>query len=463
MNKKTIKLLILTSIFSSFLTNQVKGQTEADNLLKDIDKTYQNFSAELKPKGKLLTKLEAEKEKSSTEITEIDTTINDDSDKLIKDLENLNQSVDDSEKKIITSLLLILKPSENKDNLGDILPLFKDNKLDKKEICDDIQKPLKVQSVTDANCGTFGNNTYTTIQQLFTEKDNEIKTNIDKLKSSLKNQDKGNDNSPSEQKTGKTDEGKSLFKEPLFIWTLINTILTLGLIGTFIWLYLFTKKIEQKTQELNKKNERRKQQIEQLKQREENRNQQINKMNDRILNLKNSLDNLSLNITNLVQTPPQINLGKTPQTTTSTQFDNPPEETPPSIPETLPENVRLSYLFKENPQSLIQNAIRVGMTKETLNKVISGTWEGVVELEASRQGEYYIVASNSGESYLFLDPNTTFNVPTLQNINKSQLFICHGDISQSFKGNDINITKPATVIKDNQNWRLMESGEIQFN
>lgn len=54
-------------------------------------------------------------------------------------------------------------------------------------------------------------------------------------------------------------------------------------------------------------------------------------------------------------------------------------------------------------------------------------------------------------------------MPTLQNINKSQLFICHGNISQSFKGNEINITRPAIVKPDNQNWQLMESGEIQFN
>lgn len=461
MKYKTIKLLIFTPIFSLLLTSQVQSQNDSNinNLLNKIDQTYQNFSTELKPEGKLLKKLEAEKAKSSTDIKDIDTTITDDLDKLIKDLENLNQFADNSGKEIITSLLVILKPSENKESFGSILKIFEDKQLVKKEICDDIQTPLNVESVTKDNCGTFGNNTYTKIEQLFTQKDKEIKTKIDELKSSLNNQNQANNNLT---QTSQSDNN-SLFQEPLFIWTLIHTILTLGLIGGFIWLYSFTKKIDQKNQQLFDKNEKRKQKIQELEKREENRNQQINKMDKRILDLKNSLDNLSLNITNLVQTPPQIDLGKTSQNTTSLESNNSPEKTSPPVAETLPENIRLSYLFKENPQSVIQNAIRVGMTKETLNKVISGTWEGIVELEASRQGEYYIVASNSGESYLFLDPNTIFNVPTLQNINKSQLFICHGNISQSFKGNEINITRPAIVKPDNQNWQLMESGEIQFN
>lgn len=492
MKNQTIKLLILTSIFpillascglklpllsnnnsnnstsnssensDIFSTTNDNTQPNIIGLLNDVEKKYQTFSIELKPEGKLLTKLEEEKAKSLIAIKEIKTTITNDLDNLIKTLENLNQFVNESEKKKITSLLLILKPSENKDNLGSILKLFEDNQLAKEEICEGIQKPLQVESVSNSNCGTFGNNTYIKISELFEKNNQEINTKIQELKNSLEKSNQLNNNS--NQQTNNLD--KTLFKEPLFIWTLINTILTLGLIGSFIWLYLLSDKIDKKNHQLSDKNERRKQEIKELETREQNRNQQINKMNDqvnkmndRILDLKNSLDNLSLNVSNLLQTSPKIYPEKSQPIITPSKSSNPREEiTPP-----LPENLRLANLYKENPQDLIQNAIRVSMTKETLNKVLAGTWEEIVEFEVNnRQGEYYIVANNSGESYLFLDPNTIFNIPTLQQINKSGLFICNGNLSQSFKGSEINIIKPAIVKPNNQLWRLIESGEIEL-
>ena len=141
------------------------------------------------------------------------------------------------------------------------------------------------------------------------------------------------------------------------------------------------------------------------------------------------------------------------------------KETPPPPPP-MSEDVRLINLYRENPQGLLKNAIRVSMTKDTVNKVLAGTWEALVELENNnRQGEYYIVASNSnnGDFYLFLDPHTPFNSQTLQQIKKSQLFICNGNLSQTLKGNQISIIKPAIVKQITKNkWALFQSGEIDL-
>lgn len=128
--------------------------------------------------------------------------------------------------------------------------------------------------------------------------------------------------------------------------------------------------------------------------------------------------------------------------------------------------LKLVNLYKKNPQSFLSNynAIRVSMTKDTINKVFAGKEEGVIELEVdNRQGQFYIVNNHNEEFYLFLNTEILFNPPTLQHINKSKLFICNGNLSQTLKGSEVNVIKPAIVIQDNQKWRLIQSGEIDLN
>jgi len=352
----------------------------------------------------------------------------------------------------------------NKIRIASIIKLFDDGKLEKTEICEDIQTPLKVQGLNNTNCGNFGENTYKELNQYLTDQIKSIGTEIKTLESNLPDlSNQTNDNSS-------TNSQNSNNNNQFLILIIINSILGLGVITLFILYYLLIKEIGKENKELKDKNNRRKKQIEDLKTTEANRNIQINKIDAKLKDLKNISDNQSMLIQQLQnqkeksQFPSNLSDNSPSQATQNndnanisyTSFE---KTTPPP----LPENLRLANLYKENPQGLIQNAIRVSMTKETLNKVLAGTWEEIVEFEANnRQGEYYIVANNSGESYLFLDPNTIFNIPTLQNINKSELFICNGNLSQSFKGSEINIIKPAIVKPNNQNWRLIESGEIQL-
>ena len=143
---------------------------------------------------------------------------------------------------------------------------------------------------------------------------------------------------------------------------------------------------------------------------------------------------------------------------------NPPSKSPqvssPTIPDSAPENIHLAQTYQENPASLLTNSTQVGMTKDTTNKILGGVWEKVYLEENRRTGEYLIVTSNTGKMHLFLNPNSMFNPQTLSTIHKSKVFICHGNLSQSRKGEDITIQKPATVKKEAQYWVLVESGEI---
>lgn len=239
---------------------------------------------------------------------------------------------------------------------------------------------------------------------------------------------------------------------------IIPSVLGLGIIGSFIWIYLLNKNNKQIIDELLSQKEK----IKNLQDKNEREKYNIKQLEDKINELGKLIEREYSQI--------QLNLGQLDNKINDLSFksygnqnsysQSIHEQTPsPSVPE----DVRLTNLYRENSQGLLQNAIRVSMTKETVNKVLAGTWEGLVELENnSRQGEFYIVQSNSDESYLFLDPNTKFNPQTLQNINKSQLFICNDNLSQTFKGSDINIIKPALVKQNNQYWQLIKSGEIDL-
>lgn len=125
-----------------------------------------------------------------------------------------------------------------------------------------------------------------------------------------------------------------------------------------------------------------------------------------------------------------------------------------------PDYAPLMNSYANNPRSFVQQGTKVRMTTETTNKVLDGTWNGEVNFEEYRNGEYLIINNNDREDYVFLDPMTKFNNQTLGIINKSQLFICHGNLVSTVKGEEIEVRKPAKVRRNGQYWTLVESGEL---
>ncbi|MBD2395999.1 hypothetical protein H6G11_17275 [Cyanobacterium aponinum FACHB-4101] len=484
MKNQILKSIILSSLISTIITNfnyPVFAQNESKNissspnfqgLLTDIENSYDNFENDNKF---LLKKLEEESKKDppTTDIEGIDTKIKENYDKLVASVNNLKNQLSEEEKRELNNLLSPLQTEKEKGlSVEAFTKLLEDGRLDKTEICESIQIPLGLfLSKNDANCGNFNNKTYGKLSGF-------INTQIEAIDKEIKTVEKlprfGNNSEETSGQNNSSQEDNSSF---LILW-IVNLIIALGLIGAFIGIYLLNKKIEKENHKLYNHIEKTENKIEELSERNQNQSKQVTKQDAQIKNLKNKNDSLQKEIENLTSQINNILLKVNPlekqYITHQTQPQNEiitdennelkPELEEQTKSEPEPEYVRLARSYQKNPHNLVQNAIRVSMTKETLNKILAGTWEGIVELEENnRQGEFYIVNNNSGQFYLFLDPDTKFNVPTLQNINKSQLFICKGNMSQGFKGNEIHIIKPAVVQENNNNWRLAESGEIQLS
>ncbi|MTF38957.1 hypothetical protein [Cyanobacterium aponinum] len=482
MKNQILKSIILSSLIPTIITNfnyPVFAQNESKNissspnfqgLLTDIENSYDNFENDNKF---LLKKLEEESKKDppTTDIEGIDTKIKENYDKLVASVNNLKNQLSEEEKRELNNLLSPLQTEKEKGlSVEAFTKLLEDGRLDKTEICESIQIPLGLfLSKNDANCGNFNNKTYGKLSGF-------INTQIEAIDKEIKTVEKlprfGNNSEETSGQNNSSQEDNSSF---LILW-IVNLIIALGLIGAFIGIYLLNKKIEKENHKLYNHIEKAANKIEELSERNQNKSKQVTKQDAQIKNLKNKNDSLQKEIENLTSQINNILLKVNPlekqyssnQTRSQDEaITNDNNELKPEIeekPKPEPEYVRLARSYQENPHNLVQNAIRVSMTKETLNKILAGTWEGIVELEENnRQGEFYIVNNNSGQFYLFLDPDTKFNVPTLQNINKSQLFICKGNMSQGFKGNEIHIIKPAVVQENNNNWRLAESGEIQLS
>lgn len=484
MKNQILKSIILSSLIPSIITNfsyPVFAQSKSNNspsspnfqgLLIDIKNSYDNFNDS---NQLLLTKLEEESKKNppTTDIEGVETKIKENYDKLVTSVSNLKNQLSEKEKRELDNLLSLLQTEkENELSLKAFSKLLEDGRLDKTEICESIQIPLGLfLSKNDANCGNFNNKTYGKLSGF-------INTQIEAIDKEIKTVEKlprfGNNSEETSGQNNSSQEDNSSF---LILW-IVNLIIALGLIGAFIGIYLLNKKIEKENHKLYNHIEKTENKIEELSERNQNQSKQVTKQDAQIKNLKNKNDSLQKEIENLTSQINNILLKVNPlekqYSTHQTQPQNEiitdennelkPELEEQTKSEPEPEYLRLAQSYQENPHNLVQNAIRVSMTKETLNKILAGTWEGIVELEENnRQGEFYIVNNNSGQFYLFLDPDTKFNVPTLQNINKSQLFICKGNMSQGFKGNEIHIIKPAVVQENNNNWRLAESGEIQLS
>ncbi len=122
--------------------------------------------------------------------------------------------------------------------------------------------------------------------------------------------------------------------------------------------------------------------------------------------------------------------------------------------------------YNSNPYSLFEKAIKVRMTEDTINNLIDGILNNSIRFEEHSTGDYFIVSNHTGEFYLFLNPISIFNPQTLQIMNKSKLFICHGNfLSKTLSGENIPLIQPATLTRSSKNkrkWELIKSGEINL-
>ena len=471
--------LLLTSFFNRdenqnqsqmlILKSQITSQVSSDNkeLLSEIKNQYQKFSTYLK-NGLLLDKLREESKNSPNVINgDFLTNFSIEYNNLLRKIKAFEQQLPNEQKNEVNNLISQLEGSSSSSDihLKSIANMFVDGQLNKPEICQGLQIPLQVLTQPDdSNCGLFNQQTYTALTNFFQQENQLIKKNIDELSQLVEtvNSDIINDNS--REKT-EVSENKS----PV---TLTLIALLLGLISLAIALinYLRLQKfIHYQKKNLNKIRSNT-QQIKDLENRIQNYDQQIETFNRRIHDLKDLVNTQSLRLRQLESPHRGSNVNPN---TDSVSVNNPsffhptsnnpsksPLDSSPTIPHSAPENIRLAQTYQENPASLLKNSTQVGMTKDTTNKILGGVWEQIYLEENRRTGEYFIVTSNTGEMYLFLNPNSMFNPQTLSTIHKSQLFICHGNLSQSRKGVDITIQKPATVKKEAQYWVLVKSGEI---
>jgi hypothetical protein len=255
----------------------------------------------------------------------------------------------------------------------------------------------------------------------------------------------------------------SLNKLPLIFFSFTAMLLALISLAVAMITYFHLQQFLRKYQKQDVNSVRNNnQQIQDLENIVQNYQQQIETVNNRLYDLKNTVDTQSLQLRQLEAQNRGSNINpRTDSVYTNHNYNTsnfPRSSSPPPPPPS--EKIRLAQSYRENPAHLLQNATQVTMTKETTNKILGGVWEQIYLEENRRTGEYFIVSNNSGEMYLFLNPNSVFNPQTLSTINKSQLFVCHGNLGQSRKGIDINIQKPATVKKQGQFWILVEPGEI---
>ncbi|MGI0480955.1 hypothetical protein ACN4EE_09195 [Geminocystis sp. CENA526] len=437
MDNKVIKLIILSSFFPLLLigcekTSLSPNNTVSENnfpmdsspnmvnLYNEVNTKYQTFAKNFQQEEALLKKLQ-EASKTSPKIIEIQpdiyTQIQKNLNELTTALKSLENYVNEAQKTKIKAVLNLIdtSPSNKTFNLASFVTLLQDNQLEETEICEQIQIPLEIiKDKNDSSCGNFGEKTYQELNKFLTEQLNLIQTEIDSIKSldisQISNNQQNIDNSQSQE---------LLNNNQLLIVIIITLILNLGSISLIILLILSNKNNKQIIKDLKLELEYYNSQIKKGEISNNKRKHEIKELRQQIID----------------------------------QFNKTTE-------------LKLVNLYKENPQSFFSNynAIRVSMTKDIVNKVSTGTWEGIIELEVNnRNGEYYIIGSNDGNYYLFLNRDILFNPPTLQQINKSKLFICNGNLSQTLKGSELNIIKPAIVIQDSQKWRLIYSGEIDLN
>ncbi|WP_017296354.1 hypothetical protein [Geminocystis herdmanii] len=502
MQNKIIKLVVFSSLFPLLLIGYNKSSSSQNNpavdsspnivnLQNEVNAKYKTFANNFQEEEQLLKELQKVSNNSPKTIEiqpDIYNQIQQNLNELTTALKSLENDSNEAQKTKIKEVLnLIETPKDNSEklNLASFLALLNDNKLEDTEICEQIQIPLEIfKDKNDSDCGNFGVQTYQKLNEFLAQQLTIIQTNIDSLKSLSTPQISNN-----QENTDDSQSQELLNNNHLLIIIIITLILNLGSIGLIIWLILSNKNNQNIIKDLKSQIKNHNSQIHKGELSNKKRKDEIKELNKKIKeidirinaefsHINSQLRQLNIPIKNtphnhgiinhllsgdgIIPEENQVNEVVIPEESQNNNVSIPLDKvTPPPISE----DMILANLYQENPQSFLGNykAIRVSMTKDTVNKVSAGTWEGIIELEMnSRNGEYYIVEDNSGKCYLFLNPEMLFNPPTLQQINKSKLFVCNGSLSQTLKGSEVNIIKPATVIKDNQNWRLIQSGEIEL-
>ena len=471
--------LLLTSCFHGdenqnqsqilILKSQAIPEVSSDNkqqLYEQIKSQYQQVSAYLE-KGVLLDQLKEESKTSPNVInSDFFTNFSNEYNKLLSDIKTFEEQLSNEQKSEINNLISQLEGSSSSPdiNLKSIADVFADGQLNKPEICQQIQIALKIiTDPNDDNCGKFDEQTYKELT-IFLQKQNQLtKTNIDelaKLVETVNNDIVANDSNNANNSNNSTEITKVNNKSP-FILSLMAILLSLISLGIIVINYLNLQKFINYQKKHRNNIKTNSQQIKDLESRIQNYHQQIQTFNRHLSDLKDLVNTQSLRLRQLESPNRADNLNPNRDLGVASHNFHSPSHNPLQSTQGLPpENIRLAQSYQENPASLLTNAIQVGMTKETTNKILGGVWEQIYLEENRRRGEYFVVTSNSGEMYLFLNPNSMFNPQTLSTIHKSQLFICNGNLSQSRKGINITIQKPATVKKQAQYWVLVEPGEI---
>lgn len=126
-----------------------------------------------------------------------------------------------------------------------------------------------------------------------------------------------------------------------------------------------------------------------------------------------------------------------------------------------PEYSQLINLYNDEPHhfSTAGGSQRVKVTDMTMNTFLQGKPHPIY-LESNELGEY-IIKKLGKQEYLFPHPDTLFDKMAINFIhNQGRLFVCKGEIPIAIIGKDMKIEKPARVEKKQDQWLLVESGEI---
>lgn len=485
MYNKVIKLVILGSFFPLLLIGcnqqssndkQNIGDKDSGNnntiLYQQVEDKYEILIKDFAPQGELLTQL-AKASSDEIALNNI-SNITDNLEQFKTAVKKLETNISGTEKTKIQEILNVIETPQNDEqfNLASFVALLKDNKLEKDEICDKIQVPLKIVAQDNRFCGSFGKDTYNKLENVLGTEISKLETNINSLQSS---------NSSNEVTEDNLQRSSNELLNNNQLLTLIIIMLILNIISIILVILFLKLNNEKAIKSLEIEISKNNRLIKTAETSNNKRKSEITNLTEKIKGLgeliKAEYSDIQLQLRQLEvevknNSSNDIHTSYYPTDQVIIQKDqenNQDNDSPISLnKDTVPqisEEEKLANFYKENPQEFFSNynPIRVSMTKDTVNNVSAGTWEDIVELEANnRNGEYLIVSDNNGQIYVFLNGDTLFNPPTLQQINKSKLFMCNGNLSQTLKGHEINIIRPAIVIKDNHVWRLTQSGEIHL-
>ncbi len=498
MKNKVIQLIIIGFFLPIFLnscnqnnqqTNQTKSEEEKiaevvtieekwsdekQQLYDTLKQEYIAFNQYLQPESDLLNLFEEQSKTSPTNIefnpsnpdTNEIVNFTEQYQKFFDSISELEQEFPVEQQNVVENIATQLKQSsEDNISLASIESLLDDQQLTQTEICENIQLPLQIiTQQNDPDCGIFGQQTYTELTNFLIQENQELEFKINQLDTivtQLKNSEQESLNSNINQNKDKTNITQSKVKTdnslPIVLLTITIIFSVLSLIAS-IFNYLAIKKLKTSNQQANENiDENNKTEIEQLKSQIDSYLEKIAIFESNTQKIQNTLENQSITIRELENK-------NQPKNINPSRINNLPPQKLSSNSE-VSTNTHLAQIYQQNPNNLLQNGTKVGMTKQTTNKILGGVWDNIFLEENRRTGEYIIVNRNNSDNnkcYLFLDPHSMFNPQTLGTIHKSGLFVCHGNLAQSRKGGEITINKPATVNKTQQGWMLIEAGEISL-